>query len=117
MKKKIIGVGIASLLLFSSCGVQQFHVNSETKDFENGGRVFGEKTSHLQLGKDYSKKGTMFIIGINAMNDAVVGEMAKSINAEKYTIETKENLLSLFVTGATGGIIGYKVTKVIKRNK
>lgn len=115
--KKVIVYGVASLLIFSSCGVQQFHVNSELKEFENGGRVFGEKTSHLQLGKDYSKKGTMFVLGINAMNDAYVKEMASSINADKYTIETKSNFLSIMVNSFTGGLIQYKVTKVIKRNK
>ncbi len=115
--KKVILVGVVSLALLNSCSVQQFHVNSEVKDFDNGGRVFGEKTSHLEKEKDYTKAGTLFVLGINTLNDAKVKEMAKKINAEKYTIETKNNLLSLLVNSATGGIVDYKVIKVIKRNK
>lgn len=115
--KKVVLVGVVALTLLNSCAVQQFHVNSEVKDFENGGRVFGEKTSHLTKEKDYAKAGTMFIIGINSMNDAKVKEMAKKINADKYTIETKNNFLSLLVNGFTSGLVQYKVVKVIKRNK
>ncbi len=115
--KKILFLSLVTVSLLNSCAVQQFHVNSETKDFENGGRVFGEKTSNLTKEKDYIKAGTMFFIGINAMNDAKVKDMAKKINADKYTIETKNNFLSLLVNGFTSGLVQYKVVKVIKRNK
>jgi hypothetical protein len=115
--KKTILTGAIALVMLNSCGVQQFQVNSETKDFENGGRVFGEKTKELKKDKDYSKSGTFFIIGINAMNDAKTQEMAKKINADKYTIETKNNLLSVLISGISNGIFQYKVVKVIKRNK
>jgi len=115
--KKVVLVGAVALTLLNSCAVQQFQVNTQTKDFENGGRVFGEKTSKFEKNKDYAKSGTMFILGINAMSDATTLEMAKKINADKYTIETKNNFLSLLVAGFTSNLVQYKVVKVIKRNK
>lgn len=38
-------------LSISSCSVQQFAVNTETQPFENGGKVFGEKTKKLNFKK------------------------------------------------------------------
>ena len=115
--KKIVLLGAIALTLLNSCAVQQFQVNTQTKDFENGGRVFGEKTSKLEKNKDYTKSGTLFILGVNAMSDETTLEMAKKINAENYTIETKNNFLSILVAGFTSNLIQYKVVKVIKRNK
>ncbi len=112
MKKTLI---IATFLMLASCGVQQFSVNTKVEPFENGGRVFGEKTITLKRGVDYVKSGTMFVLGINILSDYDTDEMAQRINAEHYTIETKSNFLSVLVYTFTGGIVNYKVVKVIKR--
>ncbi len=101
--------------ILMSCGVQQFQVNTKVEPFENGGRVFGENTRKLKKGEEYTKSGTMFLIGINVASDSKTSEMAKRINAEHYTIETRSNFLSVLCTTFTSGIVGYKVVKVIKR--
>jgi hypothetical protein len=103
----------AAFVLFQSCSVQQFHVNSMFQDFQDGGRLFGENTQ----GKVCAKKGTFFIVGINAFGRADPRLMARTINADKYTIETKNNLLSLVLAGLTYGVVTYKRVKVIKRDK
>lgn len=113
MKKLFWGLSIAFAI--QSCGVQQFPINTKVEPFQNGGKVFGEKTKDLKPGEDYTKSGTLFVIGVNVISDYKTNEMAKKINAEHYTIETKSNLLSLFCNYFTGGIVDYKVVKVIKR--
>jgi hypothetical protein len=113
MRKLLLMFGVSAILM--SCGVQQFAVNTEVEPFENGGRVFGEKTNKLKKGEDYVKSGTLFVFGVNVMSDYETDEMAKKINAEHYTIETKSNLLSMLCSSFTRGIIDYKVVKVIKR--
>jgi len=113
MRKLLLMFGVSAILM--SCGVQQFAVNTEVEPFENGGRVFGEKTNKLKKGEDYVRSGTLFVFGVNVMSDYETDEMAKKINAEHYTIETKSNLLSMLCSSFTRGIIDYKVVKVIKR--
>ena len=113
MKKSLIMLSASAILM--SCGVQQFPVNTKVEPFENGGRVFGEKTKKLKKGEDYTKSGTLFIIGINILSDYDTDEMAKKINAEHYTVETKSNLLSVLCSTFSRGIVNYKVVKVIKR--
>jgi hypothetical protein len=113
MKKSLIMLSASAILM--SCGVQQFSVNTKVEPFENGGRVFGEKTKKLKKGEDYTKSGTLFIIGINILSDYDTDEMAKKITAEHYTVETKSNLLSVLCSTFSRGIVNYKVVKVIKR--
>ena len=106
---------LCTSVILMSCGVQQFPVSTKVEPFENGGRVFGEKTRKLKKGQDYTKSGTIFILGINVVSDSKTSEMAKRINAEHYTIETKSNILSVLFSSFTQGIVNYKVVKVIKR--
>jgi hypothetical protein len=113
MKKLLIMFSTSAVLM--SCGVQQFSVNTKVEPFENGGRVFGETTKKLKKGEDYTKSGTLFLIGVNLLSDYDTDEMAKKINAEHFTIETKSNFLSFLCSSFTGGIVNYKVVKVIKR--
>ena len=113
MKKVLLMFCTSAVLI--SCGVQQFPVSTKVEPFENGGRVFGEKTRKLKKGEDYTKSGTLFIIGINVVSDSKTSEMAKRINAEHYTIETRSNILSVLCSSFTQGIVNYKVVKVIKR--
>jgi hypothetical protein len=116
--KKIFGLAIVFMALFlSSCQVQQFSINSETAPFENGGRILGESKSGLKKGEDYVTSGTLYIFGINVLEDASTDKMAQKIGAEHYTIETKRNLLSYSVTAFTSGIVGYSKTTVFKRTK
>lgn len=115
MKKLILGLAVASAI--QSCAVQQFPVNTKVEPFQNGGRVFGEKTMKLKKGEDYARSGTIFVIGINVISDSKTDEMAKKINAQHYTIETKSNVLSTLCSYFTGGIVNYKVVKVIKRSE
>jgi hypothetical protein len=112
MKKLILASTVSLSLLISSCGVQQYAVNTEVQPFQNGGKVFGEKTN----GKTIKKSGDLFVLGINVINCNTL-QMAKEIDAKNYTIETKSNFLSLVLLGITGGLIDYKVVKVIKRDK
>jgi hypothetical protein len=116
--KKIFGLAVVSMAMFlSSCQVQQFSVNSETAPFENGGRVFGESKSGLKKGQDYVTSGTLYIFGINVLEDSSTDKMAQKIGAEHYTIETKKNVLSYLDAFLTGGIVGYSKTTVFKRTK
>jgi hypothetical protein len=115
MRKLLLMLGVSAILM--SCSVQQFAVNTEVEPFENGGRVFGEKTNKLKKGEDYVKSGTIFVFGVNVLSDYETDEMAKKINAEHYTIETKSNFLTLLAYYGTGGVLEYKVVKVIKRTK
>jgi hypothetical protein len=113
MKKiKILASTVALSLVISSCGVQQFAVNTEVQPFQNGGTVFGEKTN----GKTIMKSGDLFVFGTNVIY-CNTEKMAKEINATHYTIETKQNLLSFIISGFTGGLFDYRVVKVIKRDK
>jgi hypothetical protein len=112
--RKIV-FGVLSVFALQSCGVEQFPVNTTVEPFQNGGRVFGEKTQGLKKGVDYAKSGTAFILGVNVLSDSKTSDMAKKINAEHYTIETKSNLLSILCARFTQGVIDYKVVKVIKR--
>lgn len=98
-----------------SCGVQQFSVNTKVEPFDHGGRVFGEKTKELKKGEDYTQSGTLFFLGINVLSDHTTEDLAKKINAEHYTIETKSNFLSFIAFTFTGGLVDYQVVKVIKR--
>jgi hypothetical protein len=113
MKKLLFGLCLSTVV--ASCGVQQFPVNTTVEPFQMGGRVFGEKTIGMKKGVDYTKSGTIFFLGVNVLSDEKTNEMAKKINAEHYTIETKSNLLSILCARFTQGVIDYKVVKVIKR--
>lgn len=113
MKKVIILLSAATL--FYSCGVQQFPVNTKVEPLANVGKVLGEKTKKLKKGEDYTKSGTVFLIGINIISDCDTYLMAKKINAENYTIETKSNFLSILFSVFTSGFVDYKVINVKKR--
>lgn len=106
----VIIIVMLSLNFLSSCSVQQFCVNTPTIPFQNGGIVFGEKTR----GKEFKMACDIFVIGVNVVN-ADTKKMAEDLKATSYTIETKNNFLSLIITGVTFGIVKYKVVKVIKR--
>jgi len=108
----LFAVTLALSAMLSSCSVQQFSVNSEIQPFQNGGQVFGEKTK----GKTINKSGELFILGINIIN-CNTQEMAKEIDANHYTIETKQNIVSYATSVFSGGLIDYKAVKVIKRDK
>ncbi|MBW2936766.1 hypothetical protein KXJ69_01530 [Aureisphaera sp. CAU 1614] len=96
-------------LTITSCSVQQFAVNTETEPFENGGKVFGEKTKELT----FKKTSDLHIIGIN-VKESDVKALVDEMNAEKYTIETKS---SLWLRILSLGMVDYKTVKVIKREE
>ncbi|WP_157433301.1 hypothetical protein [Adhaeribacter aquaticus] len=104
-KKLLFGPVI--ILAFSSCSVQQFAVNTMVQPFENGGKIFGEKTQ----GKEFAKSGDLHILGFN-IQASNTNELVQSLNANSYTIESKSNLYLYLLTG---GIVDYKIVKVIKR--
>lgn len=107
MKKKILLGGLLSLVL-SSCSVQQFGVNTNIQPFENGGKMFGEKTKDLT----FQKTSDLHLLGIN-VKESNVEKLVKELDAEKYTIETKS---SLWLQILSLGIADHKVVKVIKRD-
>lgn len=114
--KKFFGLAVVSLALFlSSCQVQQFPVNTEIKPFENGGRILGESKSGLKKGQDYQCYGNVYVLGINILNNTPTEELAKSLGAESYTIETKQNVLSITLRLFTSGFLSYTKTTVFKR--
>ncbi|OAD90725.1 hypothetical protein A7A78_14250 [Aequorivita soesokkakensis] len=104
--KKVL-LGMLVCLSISSCSVQQFAVNTETKPFENGGKVFGEKTKVLT----YKKTSDLHILGIN-VKESNVQALVSELEAEKYTIETKS---SLWLRILSLGTVDHKTVKVIKR--
>jgi hypothetical protein len=108
--KLVMAVVIVSAA-FTSCSVQQFGVNTTVEPFQHGGKVFGEKTK----GKEFKKKGELFIAGINVLHNDTK-KMSEDLKASSYTIETKNNWLSWTVSAVSYGLLDYKVVKVIKRN-
>jgi hypothetical protein len=105
--KRIVILIVVMTVLMMSCQVQKFNVNT---NHPKSGMVFGEKTK----GKEVAKAGDVFVLGIN-VTQTDTEAMAKQINADAYTIETKYNLLSGLVTVVTFGVVNYKRVKVIKR--
>ena len=107
IKKLILGVLVFASI--SSCSVQQFAVNTETKPFENGGKVFGEKTRELT----FKKTSDLHLLGIN-VKESNVEALVTDLDAEKYTIETKS---SLWLRILSLGMVDHKTVKVIERDK
>jgi len=107
IKKNIILVILVTITI-TSCSVQQFGVNTETQPFENGGKVFGEKTNDLP----FKKTGDLHLLGIN-VKESNVETLVEELDAKKYTIETKSRL---WLQLLTLGIVDYKTVKVIKRD-
>lgn len=105
---KTIGI-LGLLVMFTSCSVQQFAVNTDVESFENGGRVFGEKTK----GKNFKKDGDIHVLGIN-VKESKVPKMVTELNTDSYTLETKSFLLIRLISL---GMVDYKVVKVIDRAK
>ena len=90
-------------------------MNTTTVPFQNGGRVWGEKTE--KCGKDSfrltcKKQNDLHVFGINVKNSDVK-KMVEELNAKSYTIETKSNLWLYILTC---GIVDSKIVKVIKRD-
>lgn len=105
IKKVLFGMLIC--MSISSCSVQQFAVDTETQPFENGGKVFGEKTKELT----FKKTNDLHILGIN-VKESNVETLVKELNAKKYTIETKS---TLWLRILSLGMVDRKTVKVIKR--
>lgn len=106
--QKILFIGIGMALWLSSCSVQQFAVNTQTKPFQQGGKVFGEKTDSLEV----ARAADWHVIGINVKNSNV-DELVQQLDAKAYTIETKSNL---WLNLVSLGMVDYKVVTVIKRD-
>lgn len=109
---------LAALIVvcLSACSVQQFPVNTQVKPFQNGGKVWGEKTD--KRGKNpwkltYVKSADLHLFGINILSSNSQ-KMAEELQATSYTIETKSNLIVYILSG---GVLDYKTVKVIKRDK
>jgi hypothetical protein len=108
---KLFIAGSFFSFLISSCSVQQFGVNTTTTPFQNGGRVWGEKTAKDSLSLTSKKQNDLHVFGINVKNSDVK-KMVDELNAKSYTIETKSNLWLYILTC---GIVDSKIVKVIKR--
>lgn len=113
MKKLLFGLGV--LMMLQSCMVEQFSVNTKTESFQNGGRLFGESTKGLKKNEDYTRSHTLFVIGINAISDYEINEMAKKIGAEHYTIETKRYLIGNLCRYFTVGLVDGRRVTIFKR--
>jgi hypothetical protein len=107
IKKVLFGMLIC--VSISSCSVQQFAVNTETQPFENGGKVFGEKTKELT----FKKTSDLLVLGINVKKNNVEA-LVKELHTEKYTIESKS---SLWLRILSLGMVDLKTVKVIKREE
>jgi hypothetical protein len=107
IKKVFFGMLICASI--SSCSVQQFAVNTETQPFENGGKVFGEKTKELT----FKKTSDLHVLGIN-IKESNVKALVGELDAKKYTIETKS---SLWLRILSLGMVDHKTVKVIKREE
>ncbi len=109
MKLQKIALGMLVAMTLVSCSVQQFGVNTKTAPFENGGKVFGEKTTHLT----FMKSGDLHLFGVN-LKESNVDELVQEMEVDKYTIETKSNLLLRVISM---GVLDYRTVKVIEREK
>lgn len=112
LKKLLMGLSVS--IIITSCSVQQFAVNTATKPFERGGRLWGERTEKCGKGGwklEQKKDSDVHLLGIN-IKKSNAAKMALELNATSYTIETKSNLI---VRLLTGGMVDYKIVKVIKR--
>lgn len=108
---KLFVIGSAFSIFISSCSVQQFAVNTTTAPFQNGGKVWGEKTAKDSLRLTWKKQNDLHVFGINVQNSDVK-KMVEELNTKSYTIETKSNLWLYILTC---GIVDSKIVKVIKR--
>lgn len=109
MSRKKVLLGMLVCVSLTSCSVQQFAVNTETQPFENGGKVFGEKTKELT----FKKTSDLHLLGIN-VKESNVEALVRVMDAEKYTIETKS---SLWLRILSLGMVDHKTVKVIKREE
>jgi hypothetical protein len=109
MKLQKIALGVLVAMTLASCSVQQFAVNTKTEPFENGGKIFGEKTKDL----NFKKSGDIHLFGVN-LKESNVDELVKEMEVDKYTIETKSNLLLRLISM---GVFDYRTVKVIEREK
>jgi hypothetical protein len=107
IKKVVLGVLVC--ISITSCSVQQFAVNTETQPFENGGKIFGEKTKNLT----FKKTSDLHLFGIN-VKESNVEALVDQMDVEKYTIETKS---SLWLRILSLGMVDHKTVKVIKREE
>lgn len=110
---KVLSMLITTIFI-SSCSVQQFSVNTKVKPFENGGKVWGERTKKCGDGGwelATAKDKDILILGIN-VKKSNADKLVKDLQASSYTIETKSNLI---VRCITFGMVDYKVVTVIKR--
>lgn len=94
-------------MVMMSCSVQQFPVNTDSKPFENKGKVYGEKTKD----KVFEKTSDLHVLGMNVKNNEV-DALVKKMGVSSYTIETKSNM---WLKLLTLGIVDYKIVKVISR--
>lgn len=114
--KKMKWIPMLGLVFFTSCSVQQFSVNSNVQPFERGGKLWGEKTERYSVNNPNPKtmkSGDLHVFGIN-VKKSDTGVMAAALNVTSYTIETKSNLIFSILSG---GIVDYKIVKVIKRDQ
>lgn len=109
MIKKNLVLAMLVAISITSCSVQQFGVNTEIQPFENGGKVFGEKTKELT----FKKTSDLHVLGIN-VKESNVEAIVEEMDAEKYTIESKS---SLWLQILSLGMVDYKTVKVIKREE
>lgn len=107
---------VLALCTLCSCAVQQFAVNTQVQPFERGGRVWGEKMKKCgpegwtsEFKKDYD----LHVLGIN-VRKSDVARMVTELKTSTYTIETKSNLIVLWLSC---GLVDYKVVRVIKRER
>lgn len=116
MKKSVFLLSAISIIMVSSCMVEQHSVNTSVQPFQNGGKLFGESTKGMRKGLDYQSSGTLFVLGINTMSQSETNEMVAQLDAEKYTIQTKNSFLGGILRYLSGGLITHKKTTVIKRS-
>jgi len=107
MKNLKISVLICLSMVLMSCSVQQFSVNTDSKPFENKGKVYGEKTKD----KVFEKTSDLHVFGMNVKINEV-DTLVKKMGVSSYTIETKSNM---WLKLLTLGIVDYKIVKVISR--
>jgi hypothetical protein len=106
---------ISTIGFISSCSVQQFGVNTQVKPFENGGKVWGERIEKCGVAgwKKTALSGyDVHLLGLN-IHHSNTQQLADSLKATSYTIETKSNV---WVELLTFRMVDVKKVTVIKRD-
>jgi hypothetical protein len=71
----------------------------------------------MKIGKDYMISHSLYVLGAQVMSDFETKEMVEKLEADKYTIQTKNSFIGSLCLYMTGGIVSGTKTTIYKREE